>query len=169
MKNPIQLPAADPSAHFTPDDAIGQWTPQQAQPHSGFPQEVPRHPPEKNPDWGPGNAQEAPVHEPAPIPDWSPSSSAGSPIVRHQQGTTKHDSPPLPEGKHDQGDAPDERGDPIVVEDPRPEDHPVDEGGDVEEPESEKRAVLVAGSGAAPIRVTPSGRLMRFTSDEVYY
>lgn len=169
MSTPIPLPPIDPSAHFTPDDAIGQWTPHQATSRSGFPLEVPRHPPSENPDGSPGKPQEVPVRAPSPIPDWSPSSSAESPIIEDEQDTTKHDSPPRPDDKHDQGDTPDERGGPIVVEDPRPEDRSDNDGGDVEEPGAEKHAVLVAGPAAGPDRLTPSGRRMRFTSDEAYY
>lgn len=169
MSNHIPLSPADPSAHLSPEEVIGQWTPQQTQTHFGFPPEVPRRPPQENAEWSPGDPKEVPVRHPVPIPDWSPSSSAESPIIKDEQDTTKHDSPPRPDGKHDQGDNSHERGGPLVVEDPSPEGQPADEGGDIEERESEKPAVLVAGSGAAPVRFTPSGRLMRFTSDEVYY
>jgi hypothetical protein len=169
MSNHLPLSPADPSAHLSPEEVIGQWTPQQTQTQFGFPPEVPRHPPQENPEWSPGNPQEVPVRHPAPIPDWSPSSSAESAIIDDEEDTTKHDSPARPDDKHDQGQNPDERHGPLVVEDPSPDSQPADEGGDIEEPGSEKQAALVAGSGAAPDRFTPSGRLMRFTSEEAYY
>jgi hypothetical protein len=58
-----------------------------------------------------------------------------SPSIRDGQETTQHDSPARPAGKHDVGEAPDDRAGPALKEDPSPYGEPADQGGDIEEPE----------------------------------
>jgi len=169
MSNPVPVTPFDPTDHFVPDDAVGQWGPRQGPP--GFPPEVPRHPPHETPEWTPQNPQEVPIRNPTPIPDWSPSSGFDDPpIIEDEQfPPTKNDSPPRPDGKHDLGDDPDKRSGPAVREDPNPAGQPADEGGDIEEPGSQNPTPLNTGSVAAPITTTPSGRPMRPTAEEAYY
>lgn len=97
------------------------------------------------------------------MPDWSPSSSS------EPEFPTKHDSPARPDGKHDLGDTPDERHGPVVIEDPAPEPHPADEGGDIEESGAQNPTAIVAAHTESAPQLTPSGRPMRPTTQEAYY
>lgn len=169
MSSPLPLTPVDPSVSPSPDQTAGPWNPQ-PQPPSGFPPEVPRHPPDHPPEWSPLDPQEVPLPKPTPMPDWSPSSSTDPTAIDDPEFPTKHDSPARPDGKHDLGDTPDERHGPIVIEDPTPEPHPADEGGDIEEPGSQNpTAIVAAHPEAAPQQLTPSGRPMRPTTQEAFY
>jgi hypothetical protein len=145
LKHPMttQNPLApmDSPTFSTPDREGGQSTPSKSPPQTGFPPEVPRHPPHENPEWIPRNPDEAPLHNPSPSPDWSPSGSAVSTVEEGLDIVRSGISSP-PYGTPEAEDKPDERGGPPVVEDPSPHGEPADEGGDIEEPGSQNPTPL---------------------------
>jgi hypothetical protein len=90
---------SDPSEFFKPEDAIEQWQekppsqdtkPDQEHP-TGFPPEVPRDPPNQEPEWTPPRPQEVPQPAHQPMPDWSPSSGdIEPPVIDPPENPTEH-------------------------------------------------------------------------------